>query len=171
MLLIGPKGSGKSYIGALIDRVFGIPFIRVEDWAKVVKRDRHVDDEGYLREVFGVIEAGIRERLAVHGQLVFESTGLTPYFDAMLANLQRDFPVITIRIEADPDTCLARVKHRDQSLHIDVSDAHVQMINEQVLARDLPTDHRIINTGKDEPQLVAALSAILGPHLPGQQGG
>lgn len=32
-VLVGPKGSGKSFIGELFDRYFHIHFVRVEDWA------------------------------------------------------------------------------------------------------------------------------------------
>ena len=44
-LLIGQKGSGKSFIGTLMDKEFGINFIRVEDWAKKIRKDRDVDNE------------------------------------------------------------------------------------------------------------------------------
>ena len=36
-LLIGAKGSGKSFIGNLMEREFNIKFLRVEDWVKNVK--------------------------------------------------------------------------------------------------------------------------------------
>ena len=49
-LLLGQKGSGKSFIGAIMEKRFGITFIRVEDWAKQIKKDRAVDDEVYLKE-------------------------------------------------------------------------------------------------------------------------
>ena len=80
-LLIGPKGSGKSFIGTLMDHTFGIHFIRVEDWAKAVKKDRQVDNPFYLAEVFQAIEHGVREVLKQYDQVVFESTGLSAYFD------------------------------------------------------------------------------------------
>lgn len=51
-LLLGPKGSGKSFIGTLFDKEFQIRFLRVEDWAKRIKRDRQVDDNEYLNDVF-----------------------------------------------------------------------------------------------------------------------
>jgi len=90
-LLIGQKGSGKSFIGTLFDKEFGITFIRVEDWAKKIIKNRDVDDKAYLKQVFGSIEKGIRSSLAHKDQLVFESTGLTEYFDEMLERLKSDF--------------------------------------------------------------------------------
>lgn len=38
ILLIGQKGSGKSFIGNIFEKEFGIKFIRVEDWAKHIKK-------------------------------------------------------------------------------------------------------------------------------------
>src|SRR5437868_6515393 len=131
-LLIGTKGSGKSFIGTLMEKEFGVKFIRVEDWAKAVKNNREVDDESYIREVFEVIEKGIRDSALQYPKLVFESTGITPYFDKMLKSLQRDFKVITIKVMADDSLCLHRVKTRDQSIHINVSDDQVIAINDRV---------------------------------------
>lgn len=160
-LLIGPKGSGKSFIGTLIEKEFGIKFIRVEDWAKDVKKDRAIEDASYLKEVFAVIERGIRQELYQTSKLVFESTGLTEYFDQMLMNLQEDFKVVSIGIEAGRDLCLERVRTRDQSIHIKVSDDQVNQINEQVLEKNLKTDHRLQNDQKTADQIKAELAVIL----------
>lgn len=160
-LLIGQKGSGKSHIGSLMDRELGIPFIRVEDWAREVKRHRAVDNEEYLQQVFEVIEQGIRDRLPAAGQLVFESTGLTVYFDRMLQRLQQDFKVVTIGVQVAGATCLQRVKTRDGSMHINVSDEQVLMINDKVRERGLATDFVIHNETTTDRELVDALEGIL----------
>ncbi|GAB4349027.1 MAG: hypothetical protein OHK0038_28060 [Flammeovirgaceae bacterium] len=153
-LLIGQKGSGKSFIGTLMEKEFGIKFIRVEDWAKKIKKDRNVDNEAYLKQVFEEIESGIRDTLTDKNKIVFESTGLTEYFDIMLESLRRDFQVITIGVYADSTTCLKRVKSRDQEIHINVSDDQVLMINEKVRERDFETDFTIDNEDKSENELI-----------------
>src|SRR5690606_4651051 len=103
-----------------MEKEFGIKFIRVEDWAKKIKKDRNVDNEAYLKQVFEEIESGIRDSLTDKNKIIFESTGLTEYFDIMLESLRRDFQVTTIGIYADSTTCLERVKTRDQEIHINV---------------------------------------------------
>lgn len=153
-LLIGQKGSGKSFIGTLMEKEFGIKFIRVEDWAKKIKKDRNVDNEAYLKQVFEEIESGIRDSLTDKNKIIFESTGLTEYFDIMLESLRRDFQVTTIGIYADSTTCLERVKTRDQEIHINVSNDQVLMINEKVRERDFETDFTIDNEGKSEKELI-----------------
>lgn len=160
-LLLGCKGSGKSFIGNLLDTEFGIRFLRVEDWAKAIKRERTVDNDAYVEEVFSVIEVGVRKELEQSDRIVFESTGLTVYFDRMLANLRRDFKVVTIGIKASAETCLARVQTRDKSIHIDVSDARVLEINRQVVERGLVTDFVVENEGKRVEKIKEELKVIL----------
>lgn len=161
-LLIGQKGSGKSFIGTLFDKAFGIKFIRVEDWAKKIKKDRDVDNEEYLKQVFGEIEKGIRDSLTDQGKIIFESTGLTEYFDKMLENLRRDFQVITIGVYADSTICLERVKSRDQEIHINISDDQVLRINDKVRERNLETDFSIINEDKCEKELINEIGKLVG---------
>ncbi|MBX3044260.1 MAG: AAA family ATPase [Candidatus Kapabacteria bacterium] len=157
-LLIGQKGSGKSFIGTLLEKELGIKFIRVEDWAKKIKKNRNVDNEAYLKQVFEEIESGIRDSLTDKDKIVFESTGLTEYFDLMLESLRRDFQVTTIGVYADRTTCLERVKSRDQEIHINISDDQVLMINEKVRERNFETDFSIINEDKSEKELINEIS-------------
>lgn len=161
-LLIGQKGSGKSFIGTLFNNEFGIKFIRVEDWAKKIKKDRDVDNEVYLKQVYGEIEKGIRESLTDTDKIVFESTGLTEYFYKMIESLRKDFQVVTIGVYADSRVCLKRVKSRDQAIHINISDDQVVMINEKVRKRNLGTDFSIINEEKSENELINEISKLLG---------
>jgi predicted kinase len=160
-LLLGQKGSGKSYIGTLFDREFNVKFLRVEDWAKEIKKDRHFENDEYLSEVFRVIENGVRKSLESHTEIVFESTGLTNQFDKMLSNLKRDYRVITIGIQAGHELCLSRVKRRDQAIHIDVSEAQVQHINQQVLARAIGTDFVIVNNDSNYDELKNKVFTII----------
>ncbi len=160
-LLLGPKGSGKSFVGNLIQEEFGISFIRVEDWAKSIKRERSFSDDDYLSEVFQMIESGIRRHLDRERSVVFESTGLTQYFDSMLKSLKGDFKVTTIGVNADLKLCLHRVRTRDMSIHIDVSDERVNEINELVLKKNLSADYTIDNSNKGSDQLIDEIRFII----------
>ncbi len=161
-LLIGQKGSGKSYIGSILDREFGIRFIRVEDWAKKIKKNRAIDNEAYLKQVFGEIEKGIRDSLTETDKIVFESTGLTEYFDQMIQRLSRYFQVATIGVYADSKTCLERVKSRNQKIHFNISDDQVLMINEKVRERNFETDFSIVNEDKSEKELINEIGKLIG---------
>jgi shikimate kinase len=160
-LLIGQKGSGKSFIGTLMEKEFQIHFLRVEKWAKDVKRDRAIDNIEYLNEVFTVIEQGVRNELNSCDEIVFESTGITNQFDRMLGNLRHDFRVVTIGVHAESNLCLERVQTRDQSIHINVSDKEVQSINKQVLLKAQQTDYGIHNDNATYESLVKNVSDIV----------
>lgn len=160
-LLIGFKGSGKSFIGTLMEEQFNIKFLRVEDWAKDVKMGRQIFDETYLMDVFQAIEAGIRIALVQHSKIVFESTGLTNYFDQMLESLKNEFKVITIEVQADNNLCLNRVMTRDQSIHINVSDDQVKEINKKVQEKNIKTDFYLDNNNKKAEELIIEIGRIV----------
>lgn len=160
-LLIGPKGSGKSFIGTLIQENFDIPFICVEDWAKKVKNDRDITNELYRVEAFATIENGIREFLEEHDTVVFESIGLTHQFDTMYESLQEDFHVVTIGLNVENELCLKRFKSRDKSIHINVSDEKINMINNEFVKKNMQTNYTIDNNDKTEEQLIEELKEII----------
>lgn len=160
-LLIGQKGSGKSYIGSIMEAKFGIDFIHVEDWAKKVKKKRSMDDQGYLKQVFETIEDGIRARMNISDTIVFESTGLTDYFDQMISSLKKDFKLVTIGIQASPEICLERVFLRDSTIHIEFSETQVGFINDKVRERNFKTDFIITNQSKSESELIEELKSVL----------
>lgn len=84
-LLIGPKGSGKSYIGTLFEKYFDIKFFRVENWVLEIKKDWDVMDEEYTKIVFQTIESKIRQALNKTDHLVFESV-INPFMLMFLMN-------------------------------------------------------------------------------------
>lgn len=144
-LLIGPKGSGKTFIGSLLEERLGIRFLRVEDIALRVKGNRTHQDASYVSEVFAAIEAEVRRELSRSNELCFESSGLSEPFDRMLRNLQQGFRVHLLRIRANSERCLERVRTRDSRLHVAVSDDHVAQINAMVEQKQLPWTATIDN--------------------------
>ena len=160
-LLLGQKGSGKSYIGTLVHNHFNIRFISVEQWVKEIQSKPDLDDDTYLKQVFQVIENGVRAELKQTDNLAFESTGLTAHFAQMFQSLCNDFNVITIKVSANPETCLQRVQSRDQRIHINLSEQQVKFINHQIIDENRTTDFVINNNNKTEEELLDKLKRIL----------
>lgn len=160
-LLIGPKGSGKSFTCTLFQEKFHIHFVRVEPSVLKIRKNRDLGDPEYLKDAFRTIEKEVRNALKHLDTIVFESTGITDYFDRMLVSLRKDFRVTTIRLLADQETCRRRIRNRDASIHIPVSDNKVEEINAAVLARNLVTDYTIDNTGEGTGMLMEEIRAIL----------
>lgn len=85
----------------------------------------------------------------------------------MLENLKRDFPLITMGIYSDSTTCLARVKERNQDIHINVTDKEVDLINTNVRLRNFQPDFRITNENKSEKALIEEIGKLLKRATPG----
>lgn len=160
-ILIGQKGSGKSFIGTLFNKYFNIDFVRVEDWILDLKNGRDIYDEEYLKEAFQTIESLVRKALSETDSLVFESTGLTEHFDKMLTNLQLDYIVKTIKINTDTEVCLDRIQNRDQSIHINFSNDLVKELNESIISKNLNTDYIIENNNKPADDLKDEIGRII----------
>lgn len=160
-MLVGPKGSGKSFIGELMQEHFGITFLRVESWVKDLKKDRAISHEGYLAEVFNTIEVGVRKALDEHDQVVFESTALTKQFESMFQSLKADFAMTTIGVWATQSKCMERIRSRDQSIHIQVSEEEIRAINSMAADRVAKTDFKIDNSEATVDELVGNLKEIV----------
>ena len=163
-ILIGLKGSGKTFVGKLTEDEFGIPFLRVENIFKNIKRDRHYSDESYIKEGFILLEKEIRSLFKETNMLTIESTGLTDEFGQMLKSLRKDFSVKLIKIDADPALCIERVKERDNKNQINISDSDVEKINE--LAKKVTFDYDLIidNNISSERDILEQIRKIINPN-------
>lgn len=161
LLLIGPKGSGKTFIGQLLQHHYQINFLRVEDWVKEFRRKPDLSSDDYLRQVFGLIEEGVRKALGENRIITFESTGLTDHFDAMIASLKKDFLVTTIGVQTDPDLCVQRVKTRDASMHLPFSESQIKAINKAATQKNMATDFQLDNSNRTVEELKLDIDQIL----------
>lgn len=159
IILLGLKGSGKTYIGTLIQNEFGIKFFRVEDIWLTLKQIRFTDE--YVTEGFRLVEHEIDKQLIDSDQITIESTGTTEYFQSFLNSLKSKYKLKLIKIEASPDTCLERIKSRDTSLHVPVSDDIIETINQEALRVDLEFDLVIDNESSSENEIMPKLREIL----------
>jgi shikimate kinase len=155
LLLVGPKGAGKTYLGTRLEREAGIPFVRVESiWLELARTKRlegsALDTAGQER-VLNEVETSLEATDSV----VLESTGTAPWFPHFLAQLESLGRVAAIRVRAPAADCLARVRNRDSQLHIPVSDERVQEIN--AIAERIELKWALVvenNTHKDANSIV-----------------
>jgi len=159
IILLGLKGSGKTYIGTLIQKEFGIKFLRVEDIWMNLKQNRFTDE--YETEGFRSVEHEIDKQLIDSDQITIESIGTTESFQSFLNSLHSKYKLKLIKIEASPDTCLERIKSRNASLHVPVSDYTIEKINQEALGVDLEFDLVIDNESSYENEILQKLREIL----------
>ena len=119
-MLIGPKGSGKTHIGTLVDQHTDIVFLRVEPiWLSL-----QPGEEGW-KKVEAVIDATFQKR----SKVMIESLGIGEGFSKFHASLAEKYSIKMIRVYADLETCFSRVKTRNNAEHISVSDDRVAEFN------------------------------------------
>ena len=119
-MLIGPKGSGKTYIGTLVARRTDILFISVEPiWLSLAP-----GEDGWSS-----VEQVIDATFQTHNKVMIESLGAGDGFRTFHAALSQKYPITMIRVVADLQTCLKRVQTRSRADHIAVSDDKVMEYN------------------------------------------
>lgn len=159
IILIGLKGSGKTYVGTLIQEKLGIKFFCVEDVWRTLKSGRHTDE--YIREGFSTVEKEIDNLLLDSDQVTIESTGTTEYFKSFLKRLKMKYDLKLIKIETTFNTCLKRVKSRNASIHIPVSDDFLEQINLEASKVDLKFDSVIDNEKSTDNEILDKIRKII----------
>jgi len=138
ILLVGLKGSGKTYIGSLLSRQTDIRFLRVEPIWLALKEG----EDGWAK-----VADAVDEVLAEYDRVAIESLGGSEGFERLRTALARRYRVQYVRIRTAPDTCLRRVQSRSTVDHLPVSDDKVAEYNEAALRVELPWDAEIDNEG------------------------
>lgn len=167
VILVGPKGSGKTFTGGLVSEELGLRFLRVEPIFLDNMRSSRLTGEALNREGFSKVAAAVATELSATSCLVIEATGASDAFPEFLDTLRSKYEVLLVSIRAPLDTCLERVKTRDQTAHIPVSDHRVSEINERAAKVQLAWDLEIDNGGPAAPEeIVARIRALLARAAP-----
>ena len=153
-MLIGPKGSGKTHIGTVVNRHTDIVFLRVEPiWLSL-----EPDEDGWQK-----VEAAIDELFQKQEKVMIESLGIGEGFGKFRASLAEKYSIKMIRVYADLETCFTRVKTRNNAEHIPVSDDRVTEFNKIASA---VTYHWDLEINNNEPisdeELMEAIQSING---------
>ena len=149
--LIGPKGSGKTYIGSKIEKNTGIKFLRVEPlWLQLVEGENG----------WGRVERKIDKFFFQHYKVIIESLGAGDGFNRMHASLKAKYEVKLIKVETDLDKCLRRIRSRDNADHIPVSDERVREYNRIAASVDHQWDVVINNSPATDEEILEAIASL-----------
>jgi shikimate kinase len=153
VMLIGPKGSGKTHIGTVLEKRAGLKFLRVEMiWLRL----------GEGQDGWQAVEEAVDSCLERSDSVVIESLGVTEGFERMRASLGRRYRIRYVRVAAPPAVCLERVRGRDSRDHIAVSDEKVEEYNSIAVKVALPWDGEICNFPPlTDREILAAVRDIL----------
>lgn len=161
LLLVGPKGSGKSFIGSLLAERLGIPFFRAEPVFLENLSTSRLEGTARDAEGFARVFTGVMRSLKETPVVVLESTGASDAFFPFLGALRATCRVLLVSVRAPPEVCLARVRTRDQTTHINVSDDAVMEINERASKVRLAWDLEIDNGGPASKESIVTAVGVL----------
>lgn len=162
IVLVGPKGAGKSTIGQLLATELGVHFLRVEPLFLELRARLGAGHPELERLGFQSVLERVREALSSHDTVCIESTGASTHVPGLLAALAELARVLLVRVRATPEQCLVRIAGRDASIHIPVSDDQVERINAIAVRVSLPWAAELDNRGRlDRAAVIATVRALL----------
>ena len=151
-MLIGPKGSGKTYIGTIVEKNTDIYFLRVENiWLKLNR-----NENGWTK-----VEEEIDMAFKSCDKIMIENLGAGDGFRHFYASLNKKYIIKLIRVLTDLNICLSRVMMRNNENHIPVSDEKVIEYNKIASQVDLDWDVEIDNNGPaSESKILFAIKSL-----------
>lgn len=145
-MLLGPKGVGKTTLGALLAREPGVFFVDVEPIAKqVLEAIGGTISEEYARRAFDAIVEAVGARSGAHRVIVIETTGASDATGRLLEGLRAEHEVRLVRVRARAETCRARIDARDASRQIAVPPELVEEMHRRTEALSLAWDLEVDN--------------------------
>jgi len=138
-LLIGPKGSGKTYIGDYINKNTEIHFLRVEQIWVALRQN----ENGWLKVTEAIAQCFIQSE-----KVMIENLGAGDEFNHFLSQMKELYSTKLIKIETNLDLCFRRVTERNNRNHIPVSEDKVKEYNKIASKVVLSWDLIIDNNGQ-----------------------
>lgn len=162
VLLIGPKGSGKSHIGRLLERHLGVHFFHVEPlWMAYYADCRAAGQEPSIPEGVRVVHPRIQEALATHEHVCVETTGASPEILSDLLSLAPARETLTVRLAVPLDLCLERVASRDQTHQIPMDVENIKKVYQLSTSAEIDTTLVLENLALSEAEIVALFESAL----------
>jgi predicted ABC-type ATPase len=163
LLLVGLKGSGKTFIGHVLEKHLDVKFLPIEPiFLGLMRQEPDLTGVALEQRGFQRVLDTLDQLAQQHSMLCIESTGTAHTFSALMAALRQGYQVLLIQIQAPLDICIARVRNRDTSAHIPVSNHRLREINEVALQVELAWDLQIDNSEfQEEHKIVQAVEALL----------
>ncbi|KAA3643363.1 MAG: hypothetical protein DWQ07_22895 [Chloroflexi bacterium] len=166
ILLIGPKGSGKSHIGRTIEKHLGVHFFLVEPhwmdyYAKCEAAGRQPTIPGGIAQVHPMI----KEALHTHQHVCVETTGASQEILDDLLSLEPGSNTLIARISVPLELCLERIAQRDQTEQIQMDIESIRTVYELSEALQIEADLTIENVELTEKEITDLFKSAISDKL------
>ncbi len=162
LVLIGPKGSGKSHIGRLLERNLGVRFFHVEPlWMEYHAACAAEGRQPSIPEGIRRVHPHIAQALAEQTHVCVETTGASPeILDALLTLAPAEERGV-LRLEVPLNLCLERIEARDPTHQIPLDRPMIEKVHALSEALELPAALTLRNLDlRDEEILMAVCKAF-----------
>lgn len=163
ILLVGPKGAGKSHVGRRLAREFGVHFLHVEthwtEWREACLR------AGVEPTIAGGIEhvrPFVVRALEEHPRVCVETTGASAEVLRDLRALAPPGDTLLVRVTAGLETCERRIAARSPTHHLPIDPDVVRRVHAASGTLELPFSLVLDNEDLSDGEIVAAFLPFLG---------
>ena len=162
ILLIGPKGSGKSHIGRTLDAQLGVHFFHVEPlWMSYYEECRANGTEPNILEGIAKVHPRISACLRAHDHVCVETTGASPEILNDLLDIESPRNTLIAQILAPLELCLNRIATRDQTNQIPMDIDSVRRVYSLSLAAEVQPQIVIENVSLSDMELVKIFKNVI----------
>ena len=162
ILLIGPKGSGKSYIGRTLEARFGVHFFHVEPlWLEYYAECKAANREPVIVEGIAKVQPVLKRALEEYAHVCVETTGASPEILTALLSLRPREEIIVARVSAPLEVCLRRVSGRDQTYQIPMEMEAVRKVHALSESLQLRSDVTFSNVALTESEIAELFEGAL----------
>jgi shikimate kinase len=108
LLLVGLKGSGKTFIGTTLENHLDIKFLRIEAiFLDLLRLNPKLEGIPFEQQGFQSVLEKLDELAQFHATLCIESTGTAHTFSELLATLHQSFRVFLVHPESHGERCIS----------------------------------------------------------------
>lgn len=162
IILIGAKGSGKSYIGRILESSFGVHFFHVEPlWMDYYAECRSIGKTPVIAEGVKKIHPLIEKEIKKHNNICIETTGASTEILNDFLSFASEVEIFIVRVIAPLELCLNRIASRDQTHQIQIDTVYIREIYRLSESCEQEYDLLINNIDLQQEQLEALFRQTL----------
>ena len=162
VLLVGPKGSGKSYIGRTLERSLGVLFFHVEPlWIEYYAECKAAGRRPSIPEGISKVHPQIADALRTNENVCVETIGASPEILNDLLSLAHPSETWVVRVSAPLELCLERIATRDQTNQVPMDVESLRKVYALSVAAAFRSDFTLESTALTEAEIVSRFKSAL----------